>query len=201
MWSTVSIPFSTCRRWISRGVLAAFGVAYPFVVYAGIDRISPSVFVALAVGVLVLRLAWSRSEPQKGIFSVALVAVGVALLVLLSYDGMTAAKAYPVLMSLAFATVFGWSLAFPPTLVERIAVLAGTAPTEPARRYMRRVTVVWFAFLVANAGVSGWTGLAQDHAVWAFYNGFVSYLLMGILMGGEYLVRVRVRRRSGDGAA
>lgn len=199
MWSIVSNPYSTPRGWPSRIVWVAFGVAYPLIVYAGIGHVSPAVFVALALAVLGIRLAWARGENRTGAFSGALIAVGLALIALLFYDGMIAAKAYPVLMSLAFAALFGGSLAFPPTLVERFAALTGTVATAPARLYMRRVTLVWFVFLLANAGVSAWTALAGDPAVWAFYNGFLSYLLMGILMGGEFLVRRRIQRRLKDG--
>lgn len=30
---------------------------------------------------------------------------------------------------------------------------------------------------------------------WALYNGFISYLLMGLMFAGEWLIRRRVRRR------
>lgn len=200
MWSTVSIPCSTRRPRASRFALVAFGAAYPFIVYAGIGHVPPAVFVGLALAVLAIRAIWLRGGGRDGMVSGALAAVGLVLLALLSIDGMVAAKAYPVLMSLAFAAAFGWSLLFPPTLVERFAAMAGTVATAPARRYMRRVTLVWFVFLLANAGVSAWTTVAEDPAVWALYNGFLSYLLMGLLMGGEFLVRRWVRRRAKGGA-
>ena len=199
MWSIVSNPCSTPRGWPSRIVWVAFGVAYPLIVYAGIDHVSPAIFVALALAVLGMRVAWARGDKRADTLSIALIAVGLALIALLFYDGMIAAKAYPVLMSLAFAALFGGSLVFPPTLVERFAALTGTVTTNPARRYMRRVTLVWFVFLLANAGISAWTALAGDSAVWAFYNGFLSYLFMGILMGGEFLIRLRIQQRLKDG--
>jgi len=186
MWSTVSIPCSTRRPRASRFALVAFGAAYPFIVYAGIGHVPPAAFVGLALAVLAIRAIGLRGEERDTMFSGVLATVGFGLLALLSIDGMVATKAYPVLMSLAFAAAFGWSLLFPPTLVERFAAMAGTVATAPARRYMRRVTLVWFFFLLANAGVSGWTALAEDPAVWALYNGLLSYLLMGLLMGGGF---------------
>lgn len=200
MWSTVSIPCSTRRHRAPRLALVAFGAAYPFIVYAGIGHVPPAAFVGLALAVLAIRAIGLRGEGRDAMFSGVLVVVGLGLLALLSVDGMVAVKAYPVLMSLAFAAAFGWSLLFPPTLVERFAALAGTVATAPARRYMRRVTVVWFVFLLANAGVSGWTAVAKDPVVWAFYNGLLSYLLMGLLMGGELVVRRWVRQRAKGGA-
>lgn len=199
MWSTVSIPCSTRRSQVSRFALVAFGAAYPFIVYAGIGHVQPAVFVGLALAVLAIRAIGLLGNGRDGMFSGALATVGISLLALLSIDGMVAAKAYPVLMSLAFAAAFGGSLLFPPTLVERFAALAGTIATPPARRYMRRVTLVWFVFLLANAGVSGWTAVAEDPAIWALYNGLLSYLFMGLLMGGELLVRRWIRLRAEDG--
>jgi uncharacterized membrane protein len=75
-----------------------------------------------------------------------LVGIGLCLIVLLGSTAWWLRRPYPILMSLAFAGAFGWSLKHPPTLVERIAILGGTAVTEPARRYMRRVTLMWCGF-------------------------------------------------------
>ncbi len=196
MWSTVSMHCSTRRRRASSILLAAFGVAYPFIVLGAIDVVSPVVFVVLALAALGLRLAWSKGDPGGGIFSAPFLAVGAGLLALLFYDGMAAAKAYPILMSLAFAALFGWSLVSPPTLIERFAAITGAIPTEPARRYMRRLTAVWFVFLLANAATSWWTALAGDVAVWTLYNGFLSYLLIGAMLGIELVIRRWVRRRT-----
>ena len=39
------------------------------------------------------------------------------------------------------------------------------------------------------------TALWASPAVWALYNGLLAYFAMGALMGGEWLVRRRVRAR------
>jgi uncharacterized membrane protein len=52
------------------------------------------------------------------------------------------------------------------------------------------------------------TALLASAAAWALYNGLLSYVAMGVLTGGEWLVRRRVRgriaaaelARTGDGA-
>jgi uncharacterized membrane protein len=33
---------------------------------------------------------------------------------------------------------------------------------------------------------------------WVIYNGFVSYLLIGCMFAGEWLIRCRVKRRAGS---
>jgi uncharacterized membrane protein len=61
---------------------------------------------------------------------------------------------------------------------------------------MRRVTVVWFVFLLGNATVSAATAVHGDMALWTLYNGLVAYLLMGLLFAVEFLVRRRVQGRA-----
>jgi uncharacterized membrane protein len=95
---------------------------------------------------------------------------------------------------LALATIFGASLRFPPTVIERIARL--TEPDLPPEGvvYTRKVTAVWVGFLLVNAAISLWTVLWGSLEQWALWNGLLSYLAMGILFTAEYLVRRVVRR-------
>jgi uncharacterized membrane protein len=80
------------------------------------------------------------------------------------------------------------------TLVERLARL--TTPDLPPRgvRYTRRVTQVWCLFFIVNAALTTLTILHGDLALWSLYNGLISYVLIGVLMGGEWLVRRHVMR-------
>jgi len=57
------------------------------------------------------------------------------------------------------------------------------------------VTIVWCVFLLLNGLVALWTALYASLELWTAYNGFVAYLLMGALFGGELLVRKFVRAR------
>ena len=61
--------------------------------------------------------------------------------------------------------------------------------------YTRHVTQAWCGFFVVNAAVAIVTVFASREA-WLLYNGFLAYLLMGALFAGEWLVRLRVRRRA-----
>ena len=66
---------------------------------------------------------------------------------------------------------------------------------EAGVRYTRTVTWVWCGFFAVNAGIALWTALATSLETWALYNGLISYGLMGLLLGGELLVRGPVRRQ------
>jgi uncharacterized membrane protein len=174
---------------------AALGVAYPFLVYAGLGHAPAGLFVLAALALVALRLAAVRRGRVGRALAPALAAVAAATLLAWSLDPAVAAQAYPVLMSLGMAAAFGWSLRHPPSLIELFARLAEPDPDAAARAYMRRVTLAWCAVLLLNAGLSALSVLHGDLALWTLYNGLVSYLLMGLMFVGEYALRRWLRRR------
>ncbi|UNU28497.1 DNA gyrase subunit B [Aeromonas hydrophila] len=102
---------------------------------------------------------------------------------------------YPLAVSLALLCLFGWSLTRPMSLVERLARLQDPALPPAAIGYTRRVTQVWCGFFVINGALAAFTIWHGDLALWSLYNGLISYVLMGGLMGAEYLVRRRLLKR------
>ena len=68
-------------------------------------------------------------------------------------------------------------------------------PWPEAVRYTRRLTIVWCVFFVFNGLVAFWTAVAQPDEIWALYNGFIAYLLIGSLIVGEMVFRkIRLNR-------
>lgn len=103
---------------------------------------------------------------------------------------------YPVCMNFMMATIFGFSLIYPPTLIERIA--RRREPDLDARgvAYTRQVTKIWCMFCLLNGMVSLLTAVSGNIQVWTIYNGVVSYALMGVLFVSEYGVRCYLRRQN-----
>lgn len=178
-------------------LLAALGASYPFMVYFSLGRVPAGALVLVALTLAVGRLVAARGSASAGALLPPLAAVVIATAGLGVLSAETATKAYPVLMSLGFAAAFGLSLLKPPSLVEVFASLSKSepAPSHQARVYMRRVSGVWFGFLLANAAASAATALWAETWAWALYNGLLSYVLMGVLFAGEWLVRRRMRAR------
>jgi uncharacterized membrane protein len=166
-------------------VLLAFGIVYPALVFFLRGSIDPWFFVVMALAVVTLRLLVDTG----GLWRPALVAVAVGLAGLALLDTATAAYAYPVLMSLAAAGVFAATLWRPPSLIERFARTAGAALTPELQIYCRNVTLLWVAWLIANAAVAAALALVGDDRAWALWTGVVSYLVTGVLLSGEWLVR------------
>ncbi|HEV2613448.1 MAG TPA: hypothetical protein VGV92_01935 [Gammaproteobacteria bacterium] len=104
-------------------------------------------------------------------------------------------KFYPVLINIFMLVLFAQSLMFPPTIIERIARKTEKTFPPEAVLYTRRVTQVWCVFFIINGTISLITIFWASPKVWSLYNGVISYLLMGLLFGSEYLVRLSFKRR------
>ena len=172
---------------------------YPAVILFGLRFASPR-YVALAL--LVILLLRQRGRVIDVVASLTWVDRGVlfGLVLLAVTTAATASEAllrfYPVAVNAGMFSSFALSLRFPPSMVERLARLGPAALPEEAIPYTRRVTVIWCAFFVFNGTTAAWLALAASRETWAFYNGFVAYVLMGVLFGVEWLVRRIVMRRN-----
>jgi uncharacterized membrane protein len=180
-------------------LLAVGGVAYPFLVYYGIARLSPWVLIAVALALLLVRIALTRRGSVLDAWLAPLVVGGAGLAVLALLNPPAAVKAYPVMMSLAAASAFGMSLRRPPSLIERFARLREPDLPPAGVAYTRKLTMVWTVVLLANAAVAAGLGIWGSLAVWTLWNGLLAYLVMGTLFAGELVYRHFVRLR-GTGA-
>ena len=102
---------------------------------------------------------------------------------------------YPVVVNSVMLAVFGGSLWSAMPIIERLARLREPDLPETAVRYTRRVTQIWCAFFIFNGSIALLTALHGDMSIWTAWNGMLSYLLMGMLMAGEWLVRRRGMKR------
>jgi putative intracellular septation protein A len=55
--------------------------------------------------------------------------------------------------------------------------------------YTRRVTQIWCGFFILNGSLASLFVLLEQYRWWAVYTGIIAYILMGILMGGEFAYR------------
>ena len=176
-------------------LLVLISIAYPFVVYFGLMKFSPLTVGMALVIFLILRVILHRQRrARKSEFGLYLVILS-AIVALMFVDEMLAIKAYPVLISLSFAGLFGYSLVFPPPIIERFARMMEHGELDAqAIRYTRHVTEAWVVFFLINAGISLWTAFQASLETWTLYNGFISYLLIGLMFGGEFILRQFVKR-------
>ncbi|GAA5017313.1 septation protein IspZ [Acinetobacter puyangensis] len=119
--------------------------------------------------------------------ALALLCGGLSLLLQNDYG----LKFYPVLMNLGTCIIFAYTLYSPPSMIERFARLHQPDLPESGVQWTRKVTQVWCVFLLLNAIIALMTVLFFSTQIWAIYNGFISYLLMGALLLAEFILRKR----------
>ncbi len=101
---------------------------------------------------------------------------------------------YPTLVNLVLLIVFVHSLIYPPAVITRLARIREPDLPPAGVRYTRNVTVVWSVFFLLNGSASIFTAIWTTAETWTLYNGFIAYVLIGALFGGEWLVRARVMK-------
>ncbi|OZB05808.1 MAG: hypothetical protein B7X54_04370 [Idiomarina sp. 34-48-12] len=144
--------------------------------------------VILSVQVLSLGLRNPRSY-------LALSALIVIAVIAWFTDPLTGVLYYPVWLSTAMLLLFVVSLIRPPAVITRLARLWDGELSPAAVRYTERVTAVWALFFAVNGSIAWYTVQLDDMEVWAIYNGFIAYVLMGLLMTIEWSIRRVVKRR------
>jgi uncharacterized membrane protein len=182
-------------------VLGAVSLLFPFLALFLARPLGPMVVVLALVAVLVLRAVTGLGKGQPQALTWAALAAAGLLGAGSLIDADLAMRTYPVLMSVAMLIAFALSLARPPSMIERFARVLEPDLPEAGVRYTRTVTWVWCGFFTLNAGAALWTALAASLETWALYNGLISYGLMGLLLGGEFLARGPVRRQEERRAA
>ena len=81
------------------------------------------------------------------------------------------------------------------TIIERLARLQDPNLPEEGVRYTRKVTQLWCGVFMLNIAISTLLIIAEQFAWWAIYTGVIAYVIMGVVMGGEWLFRKMVIQR------
>ncbi len=148
-------------------------ISYPFIAV-----LSPQNVSCLAI---VLAILWLFMAFKKRIYLLIF-----AAFILIFFLPM-ARWIYPVLMNLLFLAEFASSLKSEPIITKMARLKQKNLPPK-ALQYTANLTKIWAVFFAINAilcGVLWWI----DEAVWMAYTGIFSYILVGLLLGGEIVFR------------
>ena len=172
-----------------KAVIIVFSIAYPFMVYWGLQHFQASKLLPLLLVLLALRwLTGSRVSERMVLVAIS---IGVAIIAF-TWGHQLGLKFYPVMVNFGFLVLFGGSLVSPPSMVERLARIREPNLSPQGVAYTLKVTWMWSVFFLINGSIAATTALWASNEVWVMYNGFIAYLLIGILAGAEWLVRRRV---------
>ena len=172
---------------IKATVITCLFLAYPYLIYRGIESGMVWVAPALFSGMFLMQSFASRDIKTK-IFK-ALVSIG--LLLGAYYLQTITAKVLPVLIQLLLMYYFGRTLmeGKGPSFIESFVRL--DFPDFPAgvSEYCRQLTIIWTVFFGFNAVVCVGLAIWSNDAWWALYNGVFIYLMIGVLTIAEYIYR------------
>ncbi|MCL1138043.1 hypothetical protein [Shewanella pneumatophori] len=162
-------------------------IAYPLAVYFGLHYL-PAGSIALGLcAVLIIRLLLQQQQVKALLLPII---VGISLTA-----GSFIAKQndwllyYPVVINLTMLSLFGYSLKHGPSMIERLARLKEPELPDAAIGYLNRVTLIWCGLFIFNGAMALYTALYTSIETWTLYNGLIAYLLIGSLLGGEWLYR------------
>ena len=156
------------------------------------------VVIAFAAFAFIAGTSRAGTSRRTSSFRNSLLLLGLGLLCLIT-NSVIILKFYPLFVNLLFLAAFGSTLFSPPTMIFRFAAMQdksvhGSLGEKKVEAYCRKVTVVWCVFFVINGSIAAWTIFSGSDALWSLYNGGISYILIGILFTGEFLVRKMVQK-------
>jgi len=181
-------------RFFLNGLIGLATLLYPFAVYMGIHYVQPWQIATLLMVLLLVKFMASGIQQQWGlpVFIAGMIYSGFAIwnnnLIVLRY--------YPVLVNALMLMLFSWSLISPPSIIERFARVQHPDLPPEGVIYTRRVTQVWCGFFIINGSIALVTAVWASFELWSLYNGCIAYLLMALLLGGEYLIRIKTQKHA-----
>jgi uncharacterized membrane protein len=165
-------------------------ILYPVLIFFGLKYFNLKIVGLAASILLALRLGFFKGRSLLSFY--VLIALGLSLafnLIGLFFDWDTLYKFYPIIINFSLLTAFAHSLFGAQTIVEQLARMRNPELSIQAVEYTRRVTWIWICFFAVNGSLAAYTAVFSPVEVWTFYNGFLSYLLVGLLFFGEKIFR------------
>ncbi len=171
-------------------------ICYPLIVYLMLDQVGPALLGVFLVLLLLVRSGfWIRHAPALAWGSLALGAVAVGSL--LFGDTVVILKLYPTLISFGLLVSFAATLFYPPSMIERFAHAMGHPKHHKTRSYTRVVTMIWCGFFAVNGIIATLIAISGSLKAWTLYNGFISYVIMGLIIVVELIFRYFYKRHHG----
>ena len=127
-------------------VLVVMTLCYPAAVYFGIEYLEPKYFALILLSLFGLRylvtMKTANTNVALALFVVVTLFAGWAFV----SNSEPLLLFYPVIVNVVLLAAFAWSLAFPPSVIERLARITDPNLPPGAVAYTRRVTVAWCFF-------------------------------------------------------
>lgn len=103
-------------------------------------------------------------------------------------------KFYPPIVNLGLFIIFFSSIFQKQTVIQKLALSMEPDAKPWVLDYTRKLTYIWSVFMFLNFLISAAT-IFMSKEIWALYNGIISYILVGLLFGVEYTIRMIFKRK------
>ena len=178
-------------------VLTAIFILYPIIVYVGLTTFSPSALALVLLAMLLLRLSLTLRLTIEKVRRLLPLSVAAIIPVTFSmvFNSERALLLTPVVINATLLFTFSLTLLRGPNMIARFAALSEPVMTSAIIAYCRKVTIIWCLFFLMNGLIATYTVFYASKEYWTLYNGLISYILIGTLLAGEWLVRRKVKQR------
>ena len=174
---------------ITKILLGIFVVIYPFVIFYALQQNIAIKFMGLVLLAVVI-FSFLRNK-NTYMFTAGLT---LCFLIML-FNQEIFLKLYPVLMNACMCAIFALSLNKKPLITKFAEKLQSRPLNKHEVQYTTKATIAWVIFMAINTVVSFITVFLSNQ-IWVWYNGLISYILIGTMMLGEYIVRKKVNKCS-----
>lgn len=177
---------------ILMAIISLITIAYPVIVFFGLQHFTPQVVGATMLVLIGTRLIVARHNTAPWVkWSLIFAAILLTLSTVLNSQSLI--LFYPVVVNCTLMAIFGLSLLRPPTVIETLARISTPDLPPQGVKYTYRVTQIWTLFFAFNALMAAYTATFTSLTTWTFYNGLIAYALIGLIFGIEWLIRQKVK--------
>ena len=170
--------------------IKAIGISLIFITYPFLSAyLAEKGFASLELLVFAGLTLWRGLKMDKIFFRLATLALAAVLLTAAYFANAYFIWLLPSFVYMGLAALFGHTLWSPPSLCERLVRLLYPDFIPGIADYLRQVTWVWTAFFAINVIVCALLPLLLGQQAWALYTGVLVYVLMSVLVVGEWLYR------------
>lgn len=172
-------------------------IAYPMLIYTAIKYQVLNYLIVFIAFVFFIRFLCTRNVDSTmavaGRYSLACACL--LCVFTLVFRKLELMFYYPVIVNAILFIVFTASILGKRPIITVLAMLKEKELPPFAISYTRRLTIFWAVFFVINGLIALYTAIINDLKVWTLYNGFISYILIGIIFTAEFILRVFLKKK------
>lgn len=176
----------------------AITILVPFIIYIGIRD---GRFRYLFSGLLFIYLVRIVSALRKGMKKNQIIIFAFIFSLLccaIIFNRALLALYTPVLINFGLLLSFGSTLFIGPPIIETFARRQVKTLSDEEIKYCRNLTVLWSIFFIFNGSISLIISATGNMKYWIIFNGFISYILIGLFFAIEITYRYYRFRNYGN---